>query len=211
MSTQDTQDDTTVRRGPRASSASKFEAILRKSAEVFARNGYHATGITELLGELGISRGSLYYHIESKEELLYEICRAQLDEMNGVAKGIVALDVPADERFVLLARAQLRNISENLASWTVFFQEPTALTGERGAIIFALREEFEGYWLKVLREGTESGTFSSVNPVVVKGILGMLNYAYLWYREGGRLSPEDVADLFSTTLLDGLRRGQAAD
>ncbi|HLU55690.1 MAG TPA: hypothetical protein VKZ81_09520 [Pseudonocardia sp.] len=45
-----------------------------------------------------------------------------------------------------------------------------------------------------------------VSPLLVKGILGMLNYTYLWFEADGRLSPEELADEYVDTLLQGIRR-----
>ena len=52
--------------------------------------------------------------------------------------------------------------------------------------------------------GAASGEFVAVEPIVVKGILGMFNHSYLWLRPGRGLSPEAIADLFVNVLERGL-------
>lgn len=189
-----------------------WQRLIRVAADLFARNGYHATGIAELCAAAQLSRGSLYYYIDSKETLLYEISRTQVERLNAQAAEIVALDLPAPERLRLLARSLMRNISDHLAEWTVFFKEFGSFVGARRTEIIQARDRFESYWLKVLSDGEAEGVFRQTSPLMVKGILGMFNYAYLWLRPGGRLAAEEVADEFVDVLLTGLRRdGPGAD
>lgn len=178
---------------------------MRTAAELFAEHGYDATGIADLLARTGISRGAFYYHIDSKETLLFEISRDQVEYMNAVAAEIVAGTGSAAEKVRLMARALIRNISEHRAEWTVFFREFSALTGARREQILLARDQYEQYWREVLEDGAKSGEFIAVTPLHVKGILGMLNYTYLWINPQGALGPEDLADTFVDLLLYGLQ------
>lgn len=179
--------------------------ILRISAELFARNGYHATAISELSHAVGYGRGALYYYIGSKETLLYEISTTQVDRMNAVAEDLVAEGLCAEECLRALARELLRNIAEHRAEWTVFFREYSALSGERRDRVVAARERYEGYWRRTLEQGVRDGTFTALPALLVKGILGMFNYTYLWFEPGGPITPEALADEFLDALLDGIR------
>lgn len=184
---------------------STWDQILATSAELFARNGYHATGISELIQTLGISRGALYFYIDGKQRLLYEISRTQVERLSASAAEIARRsETPAPEKLRLLARSLLANIAEHQAEWTVFFTEVRALTGAGRAEIFAARDAYENHWREVLEEGVAVGDFRHVDPVVVKGILGMCNYTYLWFRKGGPISSEEVADIFIDMVLQGL-------
>lgn len=187
------------------------ENILRISAELFARNGYHATGMAELSEAVGRGRGALYYHIGSKEALLFDISKAQVDRMNKVAEQILGSDAQAPKKLRELARALTQNIAEHRSEWTVFFREFTALTGERREEVLQARETYEGAWRRVLREGVHEGTFRRTQPVLLKGILGMFNYSYLWLEPDGKLTPRQVADVFVDNVLTGLAAGQVEE
>lgn len=182
-----------------------WERIVNDAAGLFAARGYHATGISDILAAIGLSRGALYYYIEGKETLLYTICRAQLDLMNGEARQMVDRDLPAEERLRLLARKLLVGIAEHLDEWTVFFHDYRALGKDNLQHILTARAEYEGYWHRVLNEGAETGEFQVVSSLRTKGILGMFNYAYVWMRPHGRSTPEEIADDFVSMLLSGLR------
>ena len=65
----------------RANWQARREAIVDTSARVFARGGYHATGITELCVANDLGKGALYHYIGSKEELLAAIHDRVMDEV----------------------------------------------------------------------------------------------------------------------------------
>lgn len=179
--------------------------ILRISADLFARNGYNATGLNELCSATGFGRGALYHYIGSKESLLYSISKTQVDHMNAYAEQILAEDLKADERLRKLARELLRNISEHRSEWAVFFREYTSLTGERRDRVVSARERYEGYWRQAIDQGTREGVLAPTSPLLVKGVLGMFNYTYLWFDPNGPTKSDDLADLFLDVLLDGIR------
>jgi TetR/AcrR family transcriptional regulator, cholesterol catabolism regulator len=182
-------------------------AIRGTAARLFAERGYHATGIAEICEATGLGRGALYHHIGSKEELLFEISAMGLDELFEVSEAIVAEPLRAGEKLRRLSRALMRNIAENRAALTVYFRELDLMSAGYRARLVERRAGYQVLWEGVLAEGVERGEFRAPDPVVVKGLLGMHNYSYLWLREDGRLTPEEVGDRFCDVLLAGLEVG----
>jgi len=180
------------------------ERVVSAAAELFARYGYHGTGIAELGKTVGMGRGALYRYIGSKEALLYEISRKQVDVMNDLAKKALGADTPADELLRTMARQLMRNIADHQAEWSVFFRDYSALTGMRRDRVIAARERYEGYWRQAMERGVREGVLQSTDQVVVKGILGMLNYSYLWYEADGDMTPEQIAETFIDAVLWGI-------
>ncbi|MFC4004612.1 TetR/AcrR family transcriptional regulator [Prauserella oleivorans] len=178
--------------------------IIAVAAELFARNGYHATGIAELGRAVGLGRGALYHYIGSKESVLYAISKDQVDKMNAYAEQVLDSGLDAEAALREMARGLLRNIAVHRAEWTVFFREYNALTGDRRDRVIAARERYEGYWRQALDYGVRSGVLRPTPRLLVKGILGMLNYTYLWFTSEGELSPEELADLFMDALINGI-------
>lgn len=185
-----------------------LERIHRVAAELFAKNGYHGTGMAELSDAVGLGRGALYYHIGSKEAVLFGISAGAIDRLILPSDEIVQGPGTAEERLRALARVLMRNIADLRNEWTVFFREHTALTGQAHTDIMEKREHYEGLWAQLLREGRASNEFRGVPPVATKGILGMFNYSYLWMRADGPSSPEQIADIYCDVLLRGLLRTQ---
>lgn len=181
------------------------ERILLVAAELFTRNGYDATGVQELGEAVGLGRGALYHHIGSKEKLLYEISIRHVHTMLEHGEAILALDVPADEKFRLLSRKLMEIIAEKLPEITVFFHEYRSLSRKHSKELIAIRDKFEALWVRILDEGAEEGIFRPMPPVAVKGILGLFNYSYVWIEPQGKETPEQIADIFSDLALGGLR------
>lgn len=180
------------------------ERILRTAAELFARKGYDATGVAEIGDAVGLGRGALYHHIESKEALLYEISVVHVRYLVGFAEDLLDLDLPPDFKVRRLSRELMRTIARNLPELTVFFHDFRALSNERAATLKELRKRFEDAWTSLLQAGVKAGIFRELPPVAVKGILGMHNYSYLWLLPHGELEPEEIADVFCDILLHGL-------
>jgi TetR/AcrR family transcriptional regulator, cholesterol catabolism regulator len=180
------------------------ERILRTAAELFALQGYHATGVAELGRAAGIQRGALYYHIGSKEELLFELCKRHVED--AVVFGEEVLTSPAEpaEKLRQLIHRHLRMIVDHQAEIIVSFREMHFLTGERAAHLQQLRDRYEQVVRAILAEGAARGQFRSADAIVVNGLLGLVSYAYLWFNPHGRLSPDDIAERFAELALHGL-------
>jgi len=184
------------------------ERILQIAADLFAANGYAATGVAELSKATGLGKGALYYHIGSKEELLYKISARHVEAELAAGEALVQADLPAEQKLRQLARRHMRSIADHLPEITVFFREGHSLTGERRDALQKVRARWEDVWRQILRQGTDEGVFRIQDAITVKGVLGMFNYSYVWLRPDGLLSPEDIADRLLSVALDGLRVGK---
>ncbi|OJU85514.1 MAG: hypothetical protein BGO11_00655 [Solirubrobacterales bacterium 70-9] len=180
------------------------QRILRIGTELFARNGYHGTGITELSQAVGLGRGALYHHIDSKEDLLYEISMSLLRRMIAEAEEIVAENPDARARLEALARALVREHATRKDAWALVITETRALTPEHRQSVVAARDRYEQIWAEVLDAGAAEGWMKPVDELERRAILGMLNSTARWVSADGALTPEQVADRHIEMLLEGL-------
>jgi hypothetical protein len=130
-------------------------------------------------------------------------------EMVAFGEQVLASDISPLEKFRRLSRRLMRTIADNLPELTVFFREVRTLQGERGEHLLSLRARFEEIWTEILEQGCAAGMFRTADPIVVKGLLGLHNYSYLWLRADGRLAPEDISDTYCDLLLRGLLTAEA--
>jgi AcrR family transcriptional regulator len=179
--------------------------IIRTAARLFAEHGYDATGVQMLGEEVGLGRGALYHHIGSKEQLLYEISIRHVVAMVEFGEDLLNEPLAPDEKFRVLARRLMAMIAANQPEVTVFFHEYRSLSAQHAAELKEIRDRFEDVWWRILAEGAEKGVFKPTHPVMVKGILGLFNYSYIWLRPAGDMPPEAIADMFCDLALDGLR------
>jgi len=179
--------------------------IVDTSAGVFARNGYHATGINELCEVNGFGKGAFYYYIGSKEELLAAIHDRVMDEVLAGAARVVAAGGTASERLAALGDELLDVIHHYPDHVWVFLHEFPALTGERAEQFRGRRREYERRVEDIFRAGIAAGEFRDVDPrLATFAWLGTHNYTYLWLRANGRLSPHEVAESFADIFIHGL-------
>jgi len=179
----------------------QYERIQKISAELFATRGYRAVGVAEIGEAVGLGRGALYYHISSKEDLLFGIVVRYIENL--VVTGREALESEPDprKRIYLLSRQLMQIIFANLFEMTVCFREADCLTGQRHQIVSKLHQSYQDIWTATLREGEKKGYFRALPSVGIKGILGMYFYSFLWLKPSGRQSYKDIADIFADMTL----------
>ena len=178
--------------------------LTRTAARLFAERGYHGTSIGDLAEAMGVQKGSLYAHIESKQDLLYETMR------DGAVAFHAALDaIPEDahpvEKIRLALRGHLRVVAEQLDVATVFVREWRYLDGERRDEIIAERRRYEERFRALFREGRDLGELRTDLDDATAALLALsaANWAYTWLRPGR--NTDDLADEFYALLVDGMR------
>ena len=189
----------------RANWLARRQVIIDRSAPVFARNGYHATGIMELCVANNLGKGALYHYIGSKEELLAAIHDRVMDEVMAGADRVVEAGGSPPQQLAMLGEELLDVIHRYPDHVWVFLHEFPALTGERAAQFRERRRGYEERVEAVLQAGVDSGEFRELQPkLTAMAWLGMHNYTYLWLKAGGQLSARDVAKPFADIFMRGI-------
>ena len=178
--------------------------LTREAARLFAEKGYHGTSIGDLAEALGVQKGSLYHHIESKQGLLYETMREGADAFHAALDAIPE-DVPATEKIRLALRGHLRVVGEQLDVATVFVREWRYLEGDRRDEIVGERRRYEERFRAFFREGRELGELRTDLDDATAALLALsaANWAYTWLRPG--FDTDELADRFFAQLVDGMR------
>jgi AcrR family transcriptional regulator len=177
------------------------QKIIAAATELFARQGYHATGVAELGRAVGLGAGALYHHIGSKEELLLTIVRAHLEDVHTVGARLLAQEGSATDKLRELARDHMRLVAFRRTELLVMLREVDALTGTRRDDMLRLRDAVEQIWNEVVRRGIASGELRGLDPLFVKVVLGAINYSLLWYSPDGPDTPEQLADRILAMVL----------
>jgi AcrR family transcriptional regulator len=178
--------------------------LTREAARLFAERGYHGTSIGDLADALGVQKGSLYHHIESKQDLLHETMREGAEAFHEALDAIPE-DAPATEKIRLALRGHLRVVAEQLDVATVFVREWRYLEGERREEILRERRRYEERVRALFREGREHGELRTDLDDATAALLALsaANWAYTWLRPG--FDTDDLADRFYALLVDGMR------
>jgi AcrR family transcriptional regulator len=178
--------------------------LTREAARLFAERGYHGTSIGDLAEALGVQKGSLYAHIASKQDLLYETMHEGAQAFHGALDKIDDA-LPATEKIRLALRAHLGVVRDQLDVATVFVREWRYLEGDRRAEIIDERRRYEERFRSLFREGRELGGLRTDLDEAAAALLALsaLNWAYTWLTPGR--DTDELADRFYALLVDGMR------
>src|SRR5580765_2528416 len=178
--------------------------LNREAARLFAEKGYHGTSTADLAEAMGVQKGSLYAHIHSKQDLLYEAMREGAEAFHAGLDAIPE-DLHVVERIRLALRSHLRVVADQLDVATVFVREWRALEGERREWLVGERRRYEERIRALFREGREGGELRTDldDATAALLLLSAANWAYTWL-EPGR-DTDALADRFFALLVDGMR------
>ena len=184
--------------------ATRRSELTRQAARLFAERGYHGTSIGDLAEALGVTKATLYAHIESKQDLLYETMRQGADAFHAALDAIPE-GLRATEKIRLALRGHLRIVAEQLELATVFVQEWRYLEGARRDQIVAERRRYEERVRALFREGRELGELRTDLDDATAALLTLsaANWAYTWLQPGR--DTDELADRFYALLVEGMR------
>jgi AcrR family transcriptional regulator len=185
----------------------KRQQIIDIAAELFARNGYTATGIAEIGKATSLAKGALYYYIGSKEKLLVEIQSRVLTPLLAAGRRILALDEDPVLRLRLLSETLLDVIFRRLDHIWVYEHDYRHLHGANKIELKRQRREFEQIVQELLAAAMASGAFREMDPhLAVLQFLNMHNHTYQWARPAGPWDASFLSREYCATLFCGFRR-----
>jgi len=185
----------------------KRRGILDSAAAVFAEQGMEKASMAQIAAHGQVSKALLYHYYPSKGELIFAIIITHLEEL---IEAIESADDPTLE-----SQARLRKlVGTVLESYRgadnqhkVQLNATSALTDEQKAEILAIEKRIVRHFAQLLREinpGLDTPERPLLTPVTMS-LFGMMNWVYMWFRDGGRISREDYADVATTLILEGIK------
>lgn len=195
------------RRGPGGKDGvDRKQEVIDAAARIFKEKGYPATSIQDVADAVDILKGSLYYYIDSKEDLLYEVIQEVHD---GGLKNLEDGRNEGGNAKERLERFVFRHMSynaEHLTKMTVFFHDFRSLSDARRSSIVKERDLYDQFLRSLIAEGQEEGSIrADVDPKIAAfWILGAVNWIYQWYRPDGPMSISDIAQQFADLTVRSL-------
>ncbi len=201
----------TKRTSSRTAPAGRREEILATAAEVFARQGYHATTVREIADAAGMLAGSLYYHFDSKESMVDEILSGFLTELWEAYQAVLDAGLGPRETVEELVRESVRQIDRHGHAVAIYQRERGLASEPRFKYLNESQERFESAWLETLRRGVATGAFRADLDVrlAYRFLRDTVWVAASWYRPGGRLTADELASRYLTMVLEGLTPREA--
>jgi AcrR family transcriptional regulator len=181
------------------------DRILAAAVQLFAEYGYHAATMRDIAQMAGIQAASIYYHYPSKQALLIEIIESHMRQLNANLERIVSKPHKVQQ---CLYEAISNHILLHTTYKSEFFiidTEIRALEGENRGKILALRDHYEELIQGLLREGMERGVLRQTDVKISSyAIIAMCTEVAQWFRPAGRLSVQQVIEMYFQMVTNGL-------
>ncbi|MGO4830853.1 TetR/AcrR family transcriptional regulator [Rhizobiaceae sp. 2RAB30] len=185
-------------------------AILQRTAKLFAQFGYSGTSITMIAEACGVSKALLYHYYPDKEALLFDILSAHLEDLVEVVEKAAASTSEPRARVLAIAQALLEAYRDADAEHQIQIANLKLLPETRQEQLRALERVLVTLLSDALAEALPGiGRSASLKPLTMS-MFGMLNWHYLWFREGGGMSRDDYALFASELILKGADEAAAA-
>ncbi len=186
---------------------SRKTQIQRAAQRLFRERGFHATSVRDIAEAVGIQGGSLYAHVTSKDDLLWEIVNHSADRFCAALEPIAGSDKRIMHKLREAIVAHVRVITDDLDAAAVYSNEWRHLSKPRREAFAARRDEYEVLFREMIRRGIHQRYLdSSDEAFATLFVLSALNWVYQWYRPDGRLTPEDLGRRMAEYIFNGLKR-----
>lgn len=193
-------------------SQERWQQILEVATRLFRQQGFAGTSMQIVSDEVGLLKGSLYYYVSSKEELLFEILR---DLHRGGVEIIEDIAFDSTDPLAELTK-YLRRLTiyagEHRARLSIFLRDFHFVPAEQQKKIIAERDMYEMAAFRLIEEAKAAGLIDpSVNSKVAAfSSLGATSVTHEWYRPEGPVALETIGEQVAATIVSGLRHATVA-
>jgi len=179
--------------------------ILEVAAQLFMEQGFAATSVREIGERASVGQSSLYHHVQSKGQLLYQLHQSFSRDLVERLNAAVEANPSPIEQIRALVRVVLSVVETHQAEVTVFLREGHALPEGSRQEIQRDRDQVDAIVDRMIADGIAAGELrKDLNVRLTRlGILGMCNWSYQWFRPGGEHSSAEVADFFANLVING--------
>lgn len=184
------------------------ETVLRRAIELFNRQGYDATSMSDLARELGLTKSAIYHHVPSKGRLLARALDTALDELTAMI--IEASEPrPGETAYARLRRAveqSVRILVEHLPAVTLLLRVRGNSPAEQEAV--RRRRTIDDRLAALVRDAISEGSLRADLPpeLVSRLLFGMVNSTVEWYDPAGDVDAGELSAAITRIAFDGLAR-----
>lgn len=183
------------------------QQIIEMACIRFAEKGFAGTSMRELAADLGLEASSLYTYIQSKDELLEDICFTMGHQLITVLDEVNDVFFNAEEKLRTAIKNHVEVICSNPHASRVFTHEWRHLAPEKKENFIELRNRYEAAFTDILDTGeTEQIFMEGDKRFAVLTILSTVNWISEWYNPKGKMKPDEISQKLSDFILTGLKK-----
>lgn len=186
----------------------KQRAILSSAAAVLAEQGMDKASMAQIAQQAGVSKALLYHYYPGKDALIFGIIRTHLTELDEALTAADDPDAPPRLRLRGLVGAVLECYRDADNYHKVQLNGTPTLPPEQKDEIHAIERRIVRRFFEALRVVRPDLPPALLMPVTMS-LFGMVNWVYMWFRDGGALTREGYADIATALILDGIAGVQA--
>lgn len=181
------------------------ETIKRVSIDLFHKKGYFAASISDIARAAGIQKSSIYYHYSNKEDILFDIFKTTMTDLIAYLESQLRDEDSLEEKMRTSIRSHIIFHIDRQKEVIISDSELRGLTVGNYRRIIQMRNEYEKKFQALIRQGIEQGLFFETDYKVVSyALLTMCTAVAMWFKPQGRLSKEEVAQIYCDLVLNGL-------
>jgi AcrR family transcriptional regulator len=176
-------------------------SIHAKALELIVRHGFEALTMRQLADAVGLQAGALYHYYPSKQALLFALIEAHMSAALEAASELADTG-EASARLTAFAQFHILHGVRHRQANHVANNELRSLVRENFAAVMKLRTAYEKKLRLVLKDGAEAGQFEMTDAQVTSAaLIAMLNEVIVWFREGGKFTLEETAEIYAKMAL----------
>ncbi|GAB3196205.1 TetR/AcrR family transcriptional regulator [Nocardioides hungaricus] len=193
--------------GPRRGRPGYDQAtVLRRAIDLFNRQGYDGTSMSDLARELGLTKSAIYHHVDSREQLLAAALDEALDGLTDAIDAAVEAEpgTSAADRLRTAVEQSVRILVDHLPAVTLLLR----VRGNSPVELAALerRRALDDKLASLVRAAAAEGAVrDDVPPELTSRLLfGMVNSVVEWYHPDGPVSADELAASITALAFEGL-------
>jgi AcrR family transcriptional regulator len=184
---------------------SRKNQIIETATQLFKSKGYSGTSMRDLATEVGMVVGGLYSHVNSKDEILQNICFDMANKFLHHIDNVLSMqNLGNEEKLDLAIQGHVRIISDDINATSVFWNEWKYLHDPWLSDFSKMQIEYENKFRSILESGEAAGEFDMDDPIfVTMAILSSLNGLQKWRTYSQ--SPEELGSSFAQLFITGIK------
>ena len=183
----------------------RYEELLETALRLFREKGYRATSMRDIADAMGLRKASLYHYVKSKQDLLVPAYQYTIANHARRLEHIASSAGSAREKLAKAIATHLQAIIDHADMFALYLREVESLPEHLRQAVRAANRAYRVRFEAIVRQGVEAGEFKALDPAVAALlILGACNWLSQWYTPSGRMSPQEITELFLEVLLKGL-------
>ena len=185
----------------------RWREVVECAADIFYKRGYDGSSIRDICESLGVSKGTLYHYIASKEDLLFAVVQDQHQRYLEVLRALADLDVSSRRRFEEFVRRHCFVECSEPRGARIYGLYAYRLSGTRRQQAVEFRKTYENVFVELITAGMADGWIRQVWPPTdtARILLAMMNSLHTWFDPDGKYSPDQTGSMVAGILAEGIQ------